>query len=154
MRLVGQLTRFARCGIALGLDHTQALELATRIGLDSVPLARMRVLRAVMEAGEIGASVADAHRALIRGNRWAAIWELDALEAIGLVEVDGTPRDGDPNAHRVYKVADAYIKVCENVGRPLIFSLNKEEESGRNGKAADAFAHPQSESPSAIRGTV
>jgi hypothetical protein len=142
MRLVGQLTRFARCAIALGLDQVQALELATRIGLDSVPLARMRVLRAVVEAGDEGATVTDAHRALVRGNRWAAIWELDALEAIGLVEVVGTPRDEDPQAHRVYKLADAYREVCESVGRPLIFSLPRKAEGDRNGEATDAFAHP------------
>lgn len=140
MRLVGQLTRFARCAIALGLDHHQALELATRIGLDSVPLARMRVLRAVVDAGEDGASVSDAHRALIRGNRWAALWELDALEAIGMVEVVGTPRDEDPGAQRSYRLAEAYRGVCESVGRPLIFSLDTGDGAGRNGEATDAFA--------------
>lgn len=148
MRLVGQLTRFARCGLALGLDHHQALELATRVALDSVPLARMRVLQAVLEAGDIGASVADAHRALVRGNRWAAIWELDALEAIGLVEVEGRPRDEDPQAHRVYKLAAAYREVCESVGRPLIFSLDKGEERDVHGEATDTFAHPQSQAAS------
>jgi hypothetical protein len=145
MRLVGQLTRFARCATALGLDHVQALDLATRIGLDSVPLARMRALRAVVESGDIGATVSDAHRALIRGNRWAALWELQALEAIGLVVVEGTPADEDPSAHRVYKLADTYRKVCENVGRPLIFSLNKGEENVSNGEAADTLAHSGSE---------
>ena len=89
MRLVGQLTRFARCAIALGHTNEEALSLAVTVAMDSVPLARMRVLRAVAEAGEPGATVSDAHRALIRGNRWAAIWELDALEAIGLVQVEG-----------------------------------------------------------------
>jgi hypothetical protein len=145
MRLVGQLTRFARCAVALGLDNAQALLLAVRIGLDSVPLARMRVLRAVVEREEYGATVADAHRALIRGNRWAAIWELDALEAIGMVVIEGTPRDEDPQAHRVYKLADAYREVCESVGRPLIFSLDKEEENVTNGEATDTFAHLQGE---------
>lgn len=142
MRLVGQLTRFCRCALALGLDQHQALELASRIGLDSVPLARMRVLRAVLEAGDIGASVSDAHRALVRGNRWAAIWELQALEAIGLVVVEGTPADEDANAHRVYKLAPTYQKVCENVGRPLSFSLDKELESDPVGEGAYGFAHP------------
>jgi hypothetical protein len=140
-RLVGQLTRFARCAIALGLTNEETLELATRVALDSVPLARMRVLGAVLTAGDVGASVAEAHRALIRGNRWAAIWELDALEAIGLVEVDGAARDEDPKAHRVYKLADAYRKVCESVGRPLIFSLEKQDANGVHGGTTDTFAH-------------
>lgn len=136
-RLVGQLTRFARCAIALGLDHAQALELTASVALDSVPLARMRVLQAVVDAGDMGVSVADAHRALIRGNRWAAIWELDALEAIGLVTVEGKPRDEEPNAHRNYRLSDAYREVCESAGRPLIFSLDKETD----GEATDTFAH-------------
>ena len=150
MRLVGQLTRFARCAVALGLDHGQALKLATRIGLDSVPLARMRVLRAIVESGDMGCTVADAHRALVRGNRWAAIWELDALEAIGLVTVEGPSRDEEPAAHRVYKLAAAYEEVCENVGRPLIFSLEREEESGFHGEATYTFAHPERRSGSGI----
>jgi len=144
-RLVGQLSRFARCVIALGLQHDQALELATKIALDSVPLARMRVLQAVVEAEETGATVAVAHRALIRGNRWAAIWELDALEAIGLVTVEGTPRDEDPHAHRFYRLAEAYRKVCENVGRPLIFSLETKEEDGSDVGAVYVFAHPENQ---------
>jgi len=105
----------------------------------------MRVLQAVIEHDEVGATVTDAHRALIRGNRWAALWELQALEAIGLVQIDGTPADEDPKALRVYKLADAYEDVCESVGRPLIFSPDKEDENVTNGEATDTFAHLQSE---------
>jgi hypothetical protein len=89
--------------------------------MDSVPLARMRVLRAVADAADPGATVSDAHRALIRGNRWAAIWELDALDAIGLVTVEGPSRDEQPNATRIYKLANQYRGVYESVGRPHTF---------------------------------
>jgi hypothetical protein len=140
-RLVGQLTRLARCAVALGLDHHQALELASRVALDSIPLARMRALSAVIEAGEVGADVSAVHRALKRGNRWAAIWELDALEAIGLVDVEGPPRHEEPKGRRLYRLADDYRKVYENAHRPHTFPLLKEEEGARSGEATDAFAH-------------
>lgn len=60
-RLVGQLTRFARCALALGLTPEEALELTVTVGLDSVPLARMRALRAVADAAQNGATVSDVH---------------------------------------------------------------------------------------------
>ena len=144
-RLVGQLTRFARCTIALGHTEGQALELAVTIAMDSVPLARMRVLRAVAEAGDRGATVSDAHRALIRGNRWAAIWELDALEAIGLVDIEGPSRDEDANATRVYRLADEYRGVYESVGRPHTFPLLEGLEGAVRTGTTDGFAHLLSE---------
>lgn len=132
-RLVGQLTRFARCAIALGLTPEDALRLSINVAHDSVPLGRMRALRAVAELGEAGATVSDVHRALIRGNRWAAIWELDALDAIGLVDVEGPSREEDRNAHRVYRLNDAYRKVYESVGRPLSSLPNKEKKDKDRG---------------------
>jgi hypothetical protein len=114
-RLIGQLQQFARCAIALGLTGAEALELTATVAIDSVPLARMRALRAVIEAGETGCTVADVHRALVRGNRWAAIFELDALEAIGLVDVIGASREDEPKATRTYFVASEYRNVCESV---------------------------------------
>jgi hypothetical protein len=134
-RLVGQLHRFARCAIALGLDADAALELTATLALDSVPLGRMRALRIVADTPDPGCTVADVHRALIRGNRWAAIWELDALEAIGLIDVHGPSRDEDANATRVYTLADEYREVYENVAS---FSI----ALYREGRGADGFAHP------------
>jgi len=89
-RLVGQLTRLARCTIALGLNDSQALELATKVALDSVPLARMRVLGAVIEAGEIGASVRASAGSRDRGS--------DARQAARSGETPpGPPRRGCPD---------------------------------------------------------
>jgi hypothetical protein len=145
-RLIGQLTRFARCALALGCTQEQALELSIALGMDSIPLARMRALRAVADAADPGATVSEVHRAMIRGNRWAAIWELDALEAIGLIDVDGPPRDEDPKATRVYRLAADYRQVYESVGRPLKFPKAPEENvADNNGSEGTAygFAHPQ-----------
>lgn len=140
-RLVGQLTRFARCALALGLPADAALTLTTTLATDSVPLARMRALRAVAES-DAGARVSDVHRALVRGNRWAAIWELDALESIGMVTVDGSPRDEDANAHRLYKLVPTYQHLYESVGRPHTFPPIKGREDAREREAPDGFAHP------------
>ena len=92
----------------------------------------------------ISVSVSDAHRALIRGNRWAAIWELDALDAIGLVDVDGPSRDEEPNAIRIYKLANQYRGVYESVGRPHTFPPNTEVEDAVSTHTTDGFAHPPS----------
>ena len=127
-RLVGQLTRFARCACALGLTPAAALGLTVTVALDSVPLARMRALRAVADSGLRGATVSDVHRALLRGNRWAAIWELDALEAIGLVDVEGPSREEDRNAIRSYKLKDSYRRVYENVASTPTSPPIKREE--------------------------
>jgi hypothetical protein len=118
------------------------LSLAVTVAMDSVPLARMRVLRAVAEAADPGATVSDAHRALIRGNRWAAIWELDALDAIGLVEVEGPTREEDATATRVYRLADQYRGVYESVGRPHTFPPNREVEDAVPTHTTDGFAYP------------
>jgi hypothetical protein len=114
MRLAGQLNRLARCLVALGLDERRATGLAIRAACDSVPLARFRALREVAETEM--ATVASVHRALGRGNRWAAKWELMALEAIGLVDVEGVSEDDDPAATRVYMLKDVYRGVYESVG--------------------------------------
>jgi len=74
----------------------------------------MRALHAVAAAGQ-GVTASDVHRALGRGNRWAALWELDALEAIGLIEVEGPPRDEDPKATRIYRLGDGWAEVYESV---------------------------------------
>jgi hypothetical protein len=117
-RLVGQLLRLARCSVALGLDASAATDLAVDAALDSVPLARMRALHAVARADSNGATVADVHRGLRCGNRWAAIWELDALTAIGLVDMDGPSRDENPQATRRYHLDETWREVYENVGLP------------------------------------
>jgi len=114
-RLIGQLHRLARCALALGLDEQAACDLATAAALDSVPLARMKALDAVATSGDAGATITDVHRGLGRGNRWAAIWELDALEAIGLVAAEGPSRDEDPRATRLYTLDHEWRQVYENV---------------------------------------
>ncbi len=114
MRLAGQLQRLARCLVALGLDDEQAAGFAVRTACDSVPIARFRALREVAE-GPL-ATVSTVHRAIGRGNRWGAKWELTALEAIGMVEVDGPSEDENASATRVYRLADEYRRVYESVG--------------------------------------
>jgi hypothetical protein len=117
MRLAGQLNRLARCLLALGLDERAATALAVRSACDSVPLARFRALTEVAD-NAVGATVASVHRAIGRGNRWGAKWELLALEAIGMIEVEGIDEDDDPKATRVYTLADEYRQVYESVGSP------------------------------------
>jgi hypothetical protein len=82
-RLAGQLTRLARCGVALGLEEADAVRLAVTAAVDSVPLARIRALRAVADH-PLGATVEEVRRRLGRANWYVAKWELDALETIGL----------------------------------------------------------------------
>jgi hypothetical protein len=114
-RLTGQLHRLARCAIALGLDEHSAVELAVRAALDSVPLARMRALQAIAAAGETGATVTDVHRGLGRGSRWAALWEIDALDAIGLIDIEGPTRDEDPSATRLHSLNEDWRGVYTSV---------------------------------------
>jgi len=129
-RLTGQLYRFARCLLALGLDEHEATTLTVQAACDSVPLARFRALQAV--AATDSATVSSVWRAIGRGNRWGAIWELDALEAIGMVEIHGPPRDEDPGAVRTYMLAEQYRGVYESVGPYYISPLDR-KESGRSG---------------------
>jgi hypothetical protein len=103
-RLVGQLGRLARCAVALGLEYSDALTLATSAARDSIPVPRVRALRAIAEADGVGATVSDVLRGLERGSRWQALWTLDELDAIGLVRVEGLSRDEDPSALRRYHV--------------------------------------------------
>lgn len=126
-RLMGQLGRFYRCCAALGLNDRQALELTTKAAFDSVPAARMKALHAVADRYEHGASVSDVHRALGRGNRWAARWELDALDAIGLVDVTGPPQDEEASAARVYRLAADWQGVYESVAFSYASSSYREE---------------------------
>jgi hypothetical protein len=120
MRLAGQLYRLARCLVALGLTESQAAALAIRAACDSVPLARFKALREVADS-EL-ATVSSVWRAIGRGNRWGAKWELMALEAIGMVEVDGNP--DDPAATCAYTLADQYRGVYESVGSPYASPLS------------------------------
>jgi hypothetical protein len=129
-RLTGQLNRLARCLLALGLEEPAAVELAIRVALDSVPLARMRALQAVADTNDEGATIADVHRGLGRGNRWAAIWELDALDAIGLVHVEGPSREEDPHATRHYKLAAEWRQVYESVASYTSLPSRKENNAG------------------------
>jgi hypothetical protein len=113
MRLAGQLFRLARCLVALGLSERQAAGFAVRAACDSVPLARFRALREVADSEP--ATVSSVWRAIGRGNRWGAKWELTALEAIGMVEFEGPDEEVDKNATRVYKLADEYRGLYESV---------------------------------------
>jgi hypothetical protein len=127
-RLIGQLSRLARCAIAVGLPETDALDLAISAGLDSVPLARMRALRAVADRDK--ATVSDVHRALKRGSRWQALWEIDALTAIGLVKIEGPTRDEDPDGERHYRLADEWRPLYTSVALPYSSPLNTEGVRG------------------------
>lgn len=129
-RLAGQLSRFARCALALGLAADDALALAVTVAIDSVPLARMRVLTAVAKSGDQGVTVADVHRALVRGNRWAAIYELDALDAIGILTVEGPHRDDEPKATRVYRLSEEWRDVYASVGFSCDSLSNERENVG------------------------
>jgi hypothetical protein len=138
MRLAGQLYRLARCLVALGLSETEATAFAVRAACDSVPLARFKALREV--ARDDAATVTSVHRAIGRGNRFSARWELTALQAIGMVEVEGPDEEEDPKATRVYKLADEYREVYESVAS-LSVSLSKEgeEEPFSRGRPTDAY---------------
>jgi hypothetical protein len=127
MRLAGQLHRLVRCLVALGLHERQATAVAVRAACDSVPLARFRALREVADSPL--ATVSSVWRAIGRGNRWGAKWELMALEAIGMVEVDGPDEDQDPKATRTYALAEQYRGVYESVGS-LHAPLSIEGEEG------------------------
>jgi hypothetical protein len=129
-RLTGQLVRLARCLTAIGVTEHDAVNITIQVALDSVPLARMRALRAVAEAPPAGATVSDVHRALQRGNRWAAIWELDALTAIGITHEHGPSRDEHPEAARHYTIAPEWQHLCELVARPHTSPLKREETTG------------------------
>lgn len=144
-RLIGQLTRFARSALALDLGVDEATALTVKLAMDSVPLARMRALHAVVEAGAEGATVSDVHRALVRGNRWAALWELDALEAIGLVHVEGPSRDEDSSGTRTYRLADAYRGVCESVGPSSLLSPRRGNGETVSPGGTYDFAHSPDE---------
>lgn len=130
-RLVGQLARLARCAAALGLTADEAVALATRAALDSIPLARMRALTAVAESGDDGTTVSGVLRGLGRGSRWTAIWELDALEAIGLVEATGPSRDEDPSATRLFTLAADWQEVYTSVASSLTALSTREDYGGK-----------------------
>jgi hypothetical protein len=134
MRLTGQLYRLARCLVALGLTEQQAAAFAVRAACDSVPLARFRALHEVVE--NASSTVSSVWRAIGRGNRWAAKWELTALEAIGMVEVHGPDEDEDPKATRTYTLADEYQEVYESVGSLSVSLSIEKEESASSRKGA------------------
>lgn len=92
----------------------------------------MRALRTVAEAKAKGATVTDVHRGLLRGNRWAAMWELDALTAIGIVREDGLSRDEDREAERRYRLGDEWLPLYESVACTHTRNSIKEEQRGSN----------------------
>ena len=114
-----------------------------------MPLARFRALSAVARAGDIGADVATVHRAIGRGNRWGSKWELTALEAIGLVQVEGPPEDEDPKAVRIYRLAAEYRDVYESVGA---FSSSLSRENAETGPASVEPTDSYTSAPSPVTG--
>jgi hypothetical protein len=82
----------------------------------------MRALRAVAEAPN-GARVAEVHRAVGRGNWWAAKWELDALEALRLVKDIGL-REKDENS--TWHLESEWRDLYESVACSLSPSLNEQ----------------------------
>jgi len=138
MRLAGQLHRLARCLVALGLAEQLAVRIAAQAALDSVPLARLKALRHV--ADETPATIASTRRAIGRGNRWSAKWELTALEAIGLIDVEGPDEFEDPNATRIYRLADRYRGVYDSVASFFIsLSSIGGEQGSRGGEATKSY---------------
>jgi hypothetical protein len=89
--------------------------------LSGVPLARLRALRCCAETHL--ANVSDVWKAIGRGNRYGAKWELDALEAIGLVTVIGPSEDDDPKAERRYVLTEGWRGVYESVASLYYRSL-------------------------------
>jgi hypothetical protein len=138
MRLAGQLVRLARCLIALGVEEDQATAIAAKAACDSVPLARLRALHEVASADM--ATVASVHRAIGRGNRWGAKWELAALEAIGMVDVHGPSEDEDPKATRTYTLHPDYRQVYETVGS-LFSPLSNEEQKDAMQRGGPTDSH-------------
>jgi hypothetical protein len=113
MRLGMQLHRLARCLVALGIDERIAVRIAVKTAGDSVPVARWKAFRHVAEGEAV--TVSSTWRAIGRGNRWGAKWQLTALEAIGLVDVDGPDEDTEPNAVRIYRLEPALADLYESV---------------------------------------
>jgi hypothetical protein len=131
-RLAQQLVRLARCLVALGVSETDAEALATRAGLDSLPPTREKTLRALLAAGDVGANVSDVHESLGRGNRYAAIWALEELEAVGMVDVEGEPRDENPKAVRIYRLRGEWLAAVREVyegvaSHSLALSIEREQ---------------------------
>jgi len=140
MRLAGQLVRLARCLVALGVNEEQAVAISVQAACDSVPLARLRALREIADTNMT--TVASVHRAIGRGNRWGAKWELAALEAIGMIDVTGVSEDEDPKATRTYALKPDYRDVYESVGSlSIALSIEQEESNARTGEATDSHTY-------------
>jgi hypothetical protein len=123
-RLVGQLDRLARCLMALGEEERVAVDMAVKTATDSVPRTRMAAMRHVIENGET--SVRSLQAALKRGNFYSCRWELEALDAIGLVERIGDDDDDDIPASLKLNKYPTYVPTddamllwgrCTNVGQ-------------------------------------
>jgi hypothetical protein len=137
-RLVGQLVRLARCAVALGLNEVDALRLATKAALDSVPLARLRALRAIAD-NPIGATVSDVQRALKRANWWIAKYEVDALTTIGVVREEKAEING--REETVYTLAAGYRMLYTSVALPCTSPSNKRgNEQGAGYTSAEHHA--------------
>jgi hypothetical protein len=74
-----------------------------------------------------GVPVAVQARVIGRGDRYGAKWELTALEAIGMVEVEGVDEEIDPHATRTYRLAARYQGVYESVASFFAPLSNREE---------------------------
>ena len=104
MRLAGQLHRLARCLVALGVDEQLAIHIASRAAL------RLRPARPLQGASHVATQPPPSPRLFARSaaaTAGGAKWELAALEAIGMVEVEGPDEFDDPQATRLYGSADA-----------------------------------------------
>jgi hypothetical protein len=91
-RLTAQLGLLARALIALGLDDDEVIRLCRRCAMDSMPSARLGVLRALVH--DPGASVSEIARAADL-HRQVARMTLEELDAIGVAECLIDP-DDDP----------------------------------------------------------
>jgi hypothetical protein len=136
-RLAGQLVRLARCLVALGCTELDAVRIAARAGLDSLPPTREKTLRTLFEVGEVGANVSDVRAGMGRGNRFAALWALESLEAVGMVDVEGAPRDEDPKAVRIYRLRDEWSAAARKVYEVVACTLSQLSVIG--GEATHAY---------------
>jgi hypothetical protein len=134
-RLVSQLALLARSLIAIGLGEGDAVALARRCALDTVPAARLGAMRTLAERKQATASeVARSARC----HRHVARFALEELQAIGVTDCFGDEDDrytpnpwmlNGPEAELVSGVlaADA---VARKGGTPHTTHTEEEEEEG------------------------
>lgn len=141
-RLAGQLHTLARALLALGIGEDQALDLARRAALDSMPQARRGILDA-LAAGEPLYTSAVAERAHL--DRKVARHALEDLACIDLCTYDGQ-HDEDEPTRKLWRLAgqDAQlvVDVLAEVGRK-VGTTHTTPTEGREGQAPHLSSHTE-----------